>query len=80
MMTPPFSLHQTCGMVEEFPGWRAAPAFIRGRKMLADIAGADAAQHGVGEGMQAGIGVGMAFQAVIVRHFHAAQPDMIAFA
>ncbi len=46
--------------------------------MLADIAGADAAQHRIGQGMQAGIGIGMAFQAVIVRHLHAAEPDMIA--
>ncbi len=71
-------LHQGIGMIEEFPGWRAFPASIRGRKMLADIAGGNTAQHRVGEGMQAGIGVGMAFQAVIMRHFHAAQPDMVA--
>ena len=48
-----FGAHQTGGMVQEFPRRRAAPAFIRGREMLADIAFADAAQQGIGEGMQA---------------------------
>ena len=75
-----FFRHQPGGMVEEFPARRAAPAFVAGRKMLADIAGADAAQDGVGEGMQAGIGIGMAFKPMIVRHLHAAEPDMIAVA
>ena len=39
-----------------------------------------AAQNRVGQGMQSGIGVGMAFEPVVVRDFHAAQPDMIACA
>ena len=80
MMTPPLAA----------PAWRHDPGISsdgaprqrssRGRKMLADIAFADAAQDRVGEGVQAGIGVGMAFQRMVVRHLHAAQPDMIAVA
>ena len=57
---------------------RAAPAFVGGREMLADIAFADAAQKRVGDGMQPGIGIGMAFQPMVVRHLQAAEPDMIA--
>ncbi len=70
--------HQAGGMIEEFPRRRAAPAFVRGRKMLADIALADGAQDGIGQRVQAGIGIGMAFQRMIVRDLHAAEPDMIA--
>ena len=33
-----FGFHQAGGMVQEFPRRRAAPTFIRRRKMLADVA------------------------------------------
>ncbi len=66
---PALGRHQRCGMVEEFPRRRAAPAFVGGRKMLADIAFADTAQDRIGDGMQADIGVGMAFQSMGVRIF-----------
>ena len=65
-------------MIQKFPGRRAAPAFIRRREMLPDIAGADGAQDRIGQRMQSGIGIGMAFERMIVRDLHAAEPDMIA--
>ena len=57
---------------------RAAPAFVCGREMLADIAFADTAEQRVGDGMQADIGVAMAFQTMAVRDLETAKPDMIA--
>ena len=50
-------------MRQEHMRRRAAPAFVRGRKMLADIAGAERAQDRVGQRVQSDIGVGMAFEA-----------------
>src|SRR6476659_6941807 len=70
--------HQGRGVVEELPGRRAAPTLIGWREMLADIAFADTAEQRIGDGMQSDIGVGMTFQAVTVREFDAAQPDVIA--
>jgi hypothetical protein len=46
--------------------------------MLANITLAERAQDGVGQRMQAGIGIAVPFEAVTVRDFHAAQDDMIA--
>src|SRR3954469_21956057 len=66
------------GMVQESPGGSTFPAVVGGREMLADIAFADAAEQRVGDGVQADIGVGMAFQGVGVRHFEATEPDVIA--
>ena len=59
--------HQLRGMIEEFPGRRAAPAFVRRRKMLADIALADGAQDRVGQRVQSGVGIGMAFERMVMR-------------
>src|SRR5262249_29367812 len=69
---------ETCGVVEELPRRGAAPAFVRRRKMLADVAFADSAENGVCQSMQAGIGIRVAFEAVIVWHLDAAEPDVIA--
>ena len=77
-MTPPLARDQFGGMAQEPVGRGAAPLRIARRKMHADIAGADRAEHGVGQRVQAGIGVGMADQAMVVRHLDAAEPDMIA--
>ncbi len=46
--------------------------------MISDVAGAERAQYCVGERVQPGIGIGMADQRLLVRHAHAAQPDVIA--
>ena len=51
---------------------------IARREMHADIAGAEGAQDRVGQRVEPDIGVGMADQRAVVRHAHAAQPDMIA--
>ena len=75
-----FAANQAGGMVQKFPGRRAFPAVIGGREMLADIAFADAAQQGVGDGVQTHIGIGMAFQRMGMRYLHAAKPDMVAVA
>ena len=46
--------------------------------MLPDIAGTDGAQDRIGQRMQSGIGIGVAFERMVVGNLHAAQPDMIA--
>ena len=56
----------------------AAPLRIAWRKMLADIACANRAEYGVGQRMQPGIGIGMADQALFMRHAHTAQHDVVA--
>ena len=58
----------------------AAPRQVRiaGREVLADIAVADGAEQGVGECMQADVGIRVALQAMRVGDLHAAQPHMIA--
>ena len=43
--------------------------------MLADVAAADGAQKGVGQGVQAGVGVRMADQAPVVRDVDPTEPD-----
>ena len=63
---------------EEPVGGRALPLRIAGREMRADIAVGQRAENGVGQRVQAHIGVGMAGELVRVRDAHAAQHDMIA--
>ena len=46
--------------------------------MVADVAFADRAQHRVGQGVQAGVGVGVADQGLVVGDLHAAEPDAVA--
>ena len=43
-------------MNQEPVGGRATPLRIGGREMIADVALADGAEDGVGEGVQAGVG------------------------
>ena len=52
--------HAPHRVVEKDLGIGAAPLRIAGRKMRADIAVADRAEHRVGDRMQRDIGVGMA--------------------
>ena len=53
---------------------------IAGREVLADIALAQRAEDGVGQGVQRHIGVGMPGQRLGVRDRHAAKDDVIASA
>ena len=48
------------GVGEEAVGGGAAPLRVGWREMLADVAVADGAEHGIGERMQDHVGVGMA--------------------
>ena len=53
----------------------ALPLRIAGREMVADVAVGDRAKNGVGQGVQARIGVRMADQGLVVRNLDPAQPD-----
>ncbi len=66
------------GMAQEKMRGRAAPFRIARREMHADIAGAERAEDRIGQRMQPDIGVGMADEALAVRDFETAKPDMIA--
>ena len=68
------------GMPEEHLGGRAAPARIARREVAAEIAGADAAEQRVRKGVKADVGVGVTQETLIVRHRHAAQHHLVAFA
>ncbi len=68
------------GVAQEQVGRGAAPLRIARREMRADVAVGDGAEHGVGDRVQQHVGVRMADQPVIVRHLHAAEPDMVALA
>mgnify|MGYP006191519607 CR=1 FL=1 len=61
------------GMHEKALGGGAAPLRIGGREVLADVAGADRAQHGIGQRMQRDIGIRMPKQFLVMRHEDAAQ-------
>ena len=77
---PPRAATRSDGVAQEQVGRGAAPLRIARREMRADVAVGDGAEHGVGDRMQQHVGVGMADQPVIVRHLHAAEPDMVALA
>src|SRR5690348_2970802 len=68
---------QRCRVVQKNMRRRPPPAFVRGRKMGADISPADRAQQCVGQRMQSRIGIGMTFQSELVRDTDTTQPDMI---
>ena len=44
--------------------------------MVADVAGRERAQYRIGERVQGDVGVAVAGQAPIVRHAHAAEPEL----
>ena len=69
---------QLDGVAQEAVGRDAAPLRIGRREVLADVAGADRAQHGVGQRMQRHVGVGMAGEGVRVRDGDAAQHHGVA--
>jgi hypothetical protein len=54
---------------------RALPLRVGGREVVADVAVADRAEQGVGQGVQADVGVGMADQGLAVGDLDAAEPD-----
>ncbi len=68
---------QCCGMGEKSAGIGTPPARIAGREMLADIAGADGAQDGVGQRMEPDIGVRMAFQTLVMGNGDAADHHLV---
>jgi hypothetical protein len=74
-MTPPLGADQIGGVDQELVGRRALPLRIGRREVVADIAFTDRAQHGVGQGVQAGVGVGVADQGLVMGDLDAAQPD-----
>ena len=50
-MRPPRARHEIDGVTEEAVGGGTAPLRIGGREVLADVAGADRAQDGIGQRM-----------------------------
>ncbi len=66
------------GVQQKHGGIRAAPLRIGGREMVADVAGADRAEQRIRQRMQAGVGVGVAFELLVMRYVDAAQRDVIA--
>ena len=58
---------QRCRMAQELIRRRAFPAHVARREVLADVAGADRAEQGVGDGVERHVGVGMADQPALVR-------------
>ena len=71
--------HQTRRVIEEFPRRRAAPAFVRRRKMLTDVAFADGSPRSrLSTACKPASASEWPSRRVIVRDFHAAQPNMIA--
>ena len=69
---------QLDGVAQEAVGRGAAPLRIGRREMLADVAGADRAQHRVGQRMQRHVGVGMPGERLAVRDGDAAQHHGVA--
>ena len=59
-------------MGEEAVGRGALPSRVAGREVVADVALADGAEQGVGQGVQAGVGVRMADEPGVVRNLHPA--------
>ena len=57
--TPASRLDQRSGMLDERGGSGATPLRVAGRKMIADVAGADRPEQGVGERVEQDIGVAM---------------------
>ena len=70
--------HHVGGTAQEGFGGCVAPLRITGRKMAADVAGTDGTEQGVGERVQAYIGIGMADQAGIEWDCDSAQHHVIA--
>jgi len=71
--TAPRFFEQEPDFLEENEAADAAPAFVRIRKMVTDIARTKGTEHGIGQGVDQHIGVGMAFKALVVRQFDASQ-------
>ena len=51
----------------------AAPAFVGVGEVMADVARAERAEDGVGEGVDEDVGVGVALEALVVRQLNAAE-------
>jgi len=69
---------QVADMFEEVRGGRAPPLRVAGWEMLADVAGADRSEKGVGQGVKEDVGVAVADEAALVRNGDSAQPDPVA--
>ena len=65
-------------VLQEPVGRHAPPLRIRRREVLADVAGADRAEHRVGQGVKGDVGVGVSGQCLAMRNGDAAQHDGIA--
>ncbi len=63
---------------EEDGGIRAFPLRVGWREMAADVAVAERAVDGVGDGMAQHVRVGMADEPAPVRHLEATEPDVVA--
>ena len=70
--------HEIGGVAQELVRRGAAPARVARREMHADVAGADRAEHRVGQRVQSDIGIGMSGKAHAVRDRDTAYPEMIA--
>ena len=70
--------HEADHVFEKLPRTRAAPLRIAGREVSADIPVPDRAKHGVGDGVERNISVGMTGQPLVMRDLHSAQPQFFA--
>ena len=75
----PVLRHESRDLAQDFQAADAADRFVGVRKMMADVALADRAEHGVGDGVSEHVGIAVAIEAVRMRDFHAAEDERAAF-
>lgn len=64
---PAFLLDEAVDLFEEGEAVGAAPLLIRGGEVMANVAEAERAEHGIHDGMSEDIGITVAVEAAIVR-------------
>ena len=78
MTRPPLFRARTSRPAQNLQAADAADGFVGIREMKADVALADRAEHGVGDGVAEHVGIRMAIEAVCVRDIHAAEDELAA--
>src|SRR6516225_5639437 len=73
-----FCANEIGSVAEKLVGRSTPPAGIARRKVHAYITGADGAEHGVGQGVETNIGIGMADETRLVRYLDAAYSNLVA--
>ena len=65
-------------MTQDLDAADAADRFIGVWKMFTNVARAERAQNGIGDGVRENIGIGMSFEPALVRNFDAAENEFTA--